>query len=119
MYLKPRGINEASELGTVSHESLSRTGRATAQWEMHTAMSVIIPPCITHTQEYIGDNQKVIVMVLCYCDSNYDRIPQLLFSPSSCTNIAQKQKCFTQLVGKRNCSNEEEEHLSPCHSTLK
>lgn len=34
-----QGTNEAPEVGTVSHESLSRIGRATTQQEMHSAMS--------------------------------------------------------------------------------
>lgn len=34
-----QGTNEAPEVGTVSHESLSRISRATTQQEMHSAMS--------------------------------------------------------------------------------
>lgn len=38
-YLKLQGTNEAPEVGTVSHESLSRSCRATTRQEMHSAMS--------------------------------------------------------------------------------
>lgn len=38
-YLKLQGTNEAPEVGTISHDSLSRIGRATTWQEMHSAMS--------------------------------------------------------------------------------